>query len=510
MNYVYEHDYAVLVRLKVPADARGTIPIRADARWLACTDKICVPEKGELSLDLPVGNGTPNRAQFDAWRQALPQPLANPAHFEVAEDKLRVAIPLPASVDVAKPYLFPMIDGPVDYEAKQDFSRSGDTLIAELQRKGAPRRRELPGVIALGNGRGLEFKAVPGAVSAGRTDRRLGWSAVLWAVLGAIAGGSSAQPDALRLPDPRAEGASSFTRWRRSARSPDAMRSLMPPAQSSGLARSAQFCSRSGLRARRRAGRSSCRTRAPSCFCCCSPSRSPRTCLACSNLPLLGGAAQPAGSFGTGALAAFVATPCAGPFLGAALGTALLLPLAGSVLVFAALGFGLALPFVAVAFMPALRARLAEAGPVDAPPSALPRNSDGRNRDRCIVAALSARRDRRPNRSRSLVRAAAGNARRLLAWRNAGDEASASPTCCVCRDVRDSGNCNGPADRIPQARRFALGRGSVERSAGRRLCSPGQAGLRLFHRGLVPQLQGQRGDLDRPRRGPRRLSERPA
>ena len=81
------------------------------------------------------------------------------------------------------------------------------------------------------------------------------------------------------------------------------------------------------------------------------------------SLPVLGGRAQPAGSFGTGALAAFVATPCAGPFLGAALGTALLLPLAGSVLVFAALGLGLALPFVLVAFVPALRAKLPKPGP---------------------------------------------------------------------------------------------------------------------------------------------------
>ena len=80
-------------------------------------------------------------------------------------------------------------------------------------------------------------------------------------------------------------------------------------------------------------------------------------------LPVLGGAVRPVGSFGTGALAAFVATPCAGPFLGAALGTALLLPLAGSVLVFGALGLGLALPFVAVAFVPALRTRLPKPGP---------------------------------------------------------------------------------------------------------------------------------------------------
>ncbi len=79
-------------------------------------------------------------------------------------------------------------------------------------------------------------------------------------------------------------------------------------------------------------------------------------------MPTLGGRAQPAGSFGTGALAAFIATPCAGPFLGAALGTALLLPLAGAVLVFAALGFGLALPFLLIAFVPVLRNRLPKPG----------------------------------------------------------------------------------------------------------------------------------------------------
>jgi len=71
---------------------------------------------------------------------------------------------------------------------------------------------------------------------------------------------------------------------------------------------------------------------------------------------------QPAGSFGTGALAAFIATPCAGPFLGVALGTALLLPIAGAVLVFAALGLGLAIPFLLIAFIPELRNRLPKPG----------------------------------------------------------------------------------------------------------------------------------------------------
>ncbi len=79
-------------------------------------------------------------------------------------------------------------------------------------------------------------------------------------------------------------------------------------------------------------------------------------------VPVLGGGARPAGGFMTGVLAAFVATPCAGPFLGVALGTALLLPPAGSVLVFAALGLGLAIPFLLVSFVPAIRTRLPRPG----------------------------------------------------------------------------------------------------------------------------------------------------
>ena len=361
MNYVYEHDYAVLARLEVPAGAHGTIPIRADARWLACTDKICVPEKGQLSLDLPVGTGTPDRAQFDAWRQALPQPLATVGHFASAKDKLRVAIPLPASVEVDHPYVFPLTDGPVDYDAKQDFRRSGDMLIAELQRKG-PVPQQFSGVIALGGGRGLEFQTVAGPVPEGTPISGFGWNAVLWAVLGAIAGGIllNLMPCVFPILALKALHISRAGGQGREARS-DALAYTVGTIVGTGALGAV-------LLAIRAAG-----SEAGWAF----QLQDPRTImlllllaiaitanlLGLFELPVLGGNARPAGSFSTGALAAFVATPCAGPFLGAALGTALLLPIAGSVLVFAALGLGLALPFLAIAFIPALRKRLPKPGP---------------------------------------------------------------------------------------------------------------------------------------------------
>jgi thiol:disulfide interchange protein len=68
------------------------------------------------------------------------------------------------------------------------------------------------------------------------------------------------------------------------------------------------------------------------------------------------------GAFWTGALAAFVATPCTGPFMGAALGAALLLPAIGAMAVFVGLGLGLALPFLLLGFVPTLRRLLPRPG----------------------------------------------------------------------------------------------------------------------------------------------------
>ena len=61
-------------------------------------------------------------------------------------------------------------------------------------------------------------------------------------------------------------------------------------------------------------------------------------------------------------LAAFVATPCTGPFMGVALGAAIVLPPAVGLAVFAGLGLGLALPFLLLGFVPALRRRLPKPG----------------------------------------------------------------------------------------------------------------------------------------------------
>lgn len=68
------------------------------------------------------------------------------------------------------------------------------------------------------------------------------------------------------------------------------------------------------------------------------------------------------GSFLTGALATLVATPCTAPFMAAALGYAITQPWYRSLAIFEAVGFGMALPYLAIALSPRLRRFLPRPG----------------------------------------------------------------------------------------------------------------------------------------------------
>jgi thiol:disulfide interchange protein len=69
-----------------------------------------------------------------------------------------------------------------------------------------------------------------------------------------------------------------------------------------------------------------------------------------------------AGSFFTGLLAVLVATPCTAPFMGVAIAGALAAPPAVTILVFLAMGAGLAAPFLALTLVPGLARRMPRPG----------------------------------------------------------------------------------------------------------------------------------------------------
>ena len=67
-------------------------------------------------------------------------------------------------------------------------------------------------------------------------------------------------------------------------------------------------------------------------------------------------------AFLSGVLAVAIASPCTAPFMGASLGLALALPAAQALAIFAALGIGMALPYLAASWSPALARMLPRPG----------------------------------------------------------------------------------------------------------------------------------------------------
>jgi thiol:disulfide interchange protein DsbD len=68
-------------------------------------------------------------------------------------------------------------------------------------------------------------------------------------------------------------------------------------------------------------------------------------------------------AFLTGVLATAIASPCTAPFMGASLGLAVALPAAQALAVFAVLGLGMALPYLAASWVPAVARALPRPGP---------------------------------------------------------------------------------------------------------------------------------------------------
>ena len=367
MNYVYEGEHALLVDVAIPATASpGTVlPLRARLDWLACTDKVCVPERGEVALDLRVGDGA-TTADFSRWRAAMPRPLgSSEARFAVAGDRFRLGLPIPASASVENAYFFPLTHGAVDYAAPQTAMRDGDRLVIETRAKEGAAPELVEGVLRVGDGIGLAVSARAGDVAPVEQAGLV--TTILLAVGGALLGGLllNVMPCVFPILSLKALSLARGGVDERAARV-------------EGLAYTAgavAICALlgAGLLALRASG-----VAAGWAFQLQNPAVIAALLLLVTaialnlaglfELPAFGGGGAlagrggAAGSFWTGALAAFVATPCTGPFMGAALGAALLLPSAAAMAVFVGLGLGLALPFLLIGFVPALRRRLPKPG----------------------------------------------------------------------------------------------------------------------------------------------------
>ncbi|MCY4746166.1 protein-disulfide reductase DsbD family protein [Pelomonas sp. UHG3] len=388
VNYGYEGRVALLVDVTVPADAKagGRFQPEADVRWLVCKD-VCIPEQVTLGLDLPVvaaeaqAQAGAEAAQIAEWRRAIPQPAPFTVQLKPAAQGVQLSGP---TAGVTRAYFFADTWGAVTHSAPQPLKAQADGWTLDLTAGEDPVKpgRPLSGVVTLTTAAGTQAWTVsapmpegagqgpaPGAAlvevpapAAAAPESSLG---LLPALALALLGGlilnlmpcvfpvlSIKALALVKQGDHKAEGL----------------------AYTAGVLLS--FAALAAVLIALRAGGQQVgwgfQFHSP-VFVGVVAYLLFLVGLNLSGLFDIGGSFTGvgtslasrqglAGSFFTGVLAAVVATPCTAPFMGAALAFALSQPALVMLAVFLALGLGLALPFLVLAFWPAAQRWLPRPG----------------------------------------------------------------------------------------------------------------------------------------------------
>ena len=374
MDFGYENEVVFPIPIQVASDFRPQArlaPLTAHVTWLVCRE-VCIPGKADLALSRAALAAPPSspsidaavQQRIDAFQAKLPRPLpaSDAAHF--SQNSKGFVLDVDTGSQQSTAQFFPLDETVIANAAPQPVRPLPHglelTLTKDENIQGTP--HTLSGVLELPNGAAWIIHATPGSAAAGAASRSAaGLGGITRAAGFAFLGGillnlmpcvfpvlfikglalvQSSQQERRRL---RAHGwvytlgilvsfwavvavllalraAGRQLGWGFQFQSPIFLAVMAMLLFFLGLALAGQF--EIGL-----------------------------------SLTSAGGSlAQKhgyAGSFFTGVLAMVVATPCTAPFMGAAIGYALAHSATVSFAVFTALGLGLALPYLALAYFPA-------------------------------------------------------------------------------------------------------------------------------------------------------------
>lgn len=378
MNYGYEAPNTLLIPLTIENSySDNSIPVSVDIEWLVCEIE-CVPQDGKWSSEIPVGSlevSEEAAGLFAAARAALPELAIWNASLDIydAQSRLKIYVSETEIPGLAEAYFFPEGEGVTEYAAEQQWTLTQEGLFVDMKRTvGGLEATSGNGIVLLtfedGSSRAVEVEAsvVQQSVSvpASRGSSPLVqatlplWQAVLFALLGgmvlnlmpcvfpvlSLKAFSFISANTKTASERQQEGwaytagiwasfmvivavllliksGGAAIGWGFQLQEPAFVGSLVLLMVLVALSLSGMFNITIGVEG---AGQG------------------------------LAAESGNKGAFFQGVLAALVATPCTAPLMAPAIGFALTQPAPVVFLIFSLLAFGLALPFLALSYSPAL------------------------------------------------------------------------------------------------------------------------------------------------------------
>jgi DsbC/DsbD-like thiol-disulfide interchange protein/cytochrome c biogenesis protein CcdA len=379
VNYGYSHVVTLPVYLTPTRDdVVGEVKVKAS--WLVCKD-ICIPESAELTAML---NGNADAAKIIAAARAqVPQPFTGNASFAAAPDAVTLTITRDNPWGADDVRFSPADDGIMANYPYGSFKQVGNELTLTMPRGSAEAPAQWQGVLhitkagkeeawdisAKNSGPVAETATVSASSPAEHTQTPAASTGFTTALLLAFLGGLilNIMPCVLPILALKALALSKKAAASRTAAAKQGFSYTAGVVASFMLIAAAMLA----LKATGSAIGWGFQLQNPAfvAFLTVVMLLVSANLLGLFELPTLFGAKATgvnedklSGSFLTGVLAVLVATPCTAPFMATAVGATLSLPTAQALAVFAALGLGMASPFLIISLWPAARRLLPKPG----------------------------------------------------------------------------------------------------------------------------------------------------
>jgi thiol:disulfide interchange protein len=390
VNYGYAKHAVHLVNITAPKDLAVGAPVvlSAKAGWLVCSD-VCIPEDGDLQLKLPVtaqpGGADPAAAALFAQARSEvpgPQPAATSARIEHGQLVLALGKEWGATLPQIKSLaFFPYDEGGIEYAAPQTLIRNKDEVALAMKLGDQPPNKgTVRGVLVATEQSGNDTVTVPLEIAASfaaagvfpKAAEASGEPATPVAILLllAILGGLilNLMPCVFPVLSIKAMGL-----VEQAKKHPAAVRTKGLVFAAGVI--SSMLCLAAVLLVLRAGGEQigwGFQLQSP-LFVTLLVYLLFAVGLNLSGVFEVGGGLAGVGdgltqgdsyraSFFTGVLTTLVATPCTAPYMAFAVGAALTQPAAVALCIFAALGLGLALPYLLLSFAPWMRRALPKPG----------------------------------------------------------------------------------------------------------------------------------------------------
>jgi thiol:disulfide interchange protein len=173
MDFGYENE--VLFPITLSADSTVKVPsaapLAAHVNWLVCRE-VCIPGKADLALPLQIAaqQGPPDptrQALFDRFRSLLPQPLPSSAKAVFGTTPTGFALALTGH-QATNAEFFPLDQSQIENAAPQPVQKVDGGIQISLKKDVNFRAQlsQLNGVILLGDGAAYEIHAAPGPLPA--------------------------------------------------------------------------------------------------------------------------------------------------------------------------------------------------------------------------------------------------------------------------------------------------------------------------------------------------------